>query len=71
MHTEAREDSVSIAINDTGPGVPLEYRERVFDKFFRIEHHREGRCGRSGIGLYVAREIVPAHSGRLRCDDSG
>jgi len=42
MHTEAREDSVSIAINDTGPGVPLEYRERVFDKFFRIEHHREG-----------------------------
>ena len=62
--------AVELSVTDTGPGVPIEYRERVFDKFFRVEHEQpvsdEGVRG-SGIGLYIAREIVQAHGGSLVC----
>jgi two-component system, NtrC family, sensor histidine kinase KinB len=66
-----------IAVVDTGPGVPAEYRERIFEKFFRVEHHRGGDDGvrGSGIGLYVSKQIVEAHGGRITCtpglDDHG
>jgi len=62
---------VSLVVEDTGPGVPPEFRERIFEKFFRVEHHRDGDAGvrGSGIGLYVAREIVQAHGGTLRCEE--
>ena len=42
---------------------PLEFRDRIFENFFRVEHHREGDAGvrGSGIGLYIAREVVAAH----------
>ncbi len=67
------EAAVSVAVEDSGPGVPPEFRERIFEKFFRVEHHREGDVGvrGSGIGLYIAREIAEAHGGTLSYDGSG
>lgn len=58
-----------IAVTDTGPGVPAEYRERIFEKFFRVEHHQGGAEGvrGSGIGLYLSRQIVEAHGGSISC----
>lgn len=60
-----------IAITDTGCGIPPEYRERVFDKFFRIEQlldaNQSGTRG-AGIGLYLCRQIVEAHEGRIWCE---
>ena len=68
----ARELTVSIDAmgGDSGPGIDPEFRERVFEKFFRIEHHREGGnqgARGSGIGLYIAREIVRAPGGTILC----
>ncbi|MDB5309139.1 MAG: multi-sensor signal transduction histidine kinase [Gemmataceae bacterium] len=61
---------VEIAVSDQGPGVPAEFRERVFEKFFRVEHHRgterDGARG-TGIGLYLCREIVRAHGCEIEC----
>lgn len=63
--------AVRLTVTDAGPGVPIEHRERVFDKFFRVEHEQpvsdEGVRG-SGIGLYIAREIMQAHGGSLVCE---
>jgi len=64
-------DALQIAVSDQGPGVPPEYRERVFEKFFRVEHHaaeREEPVRGTGIGLYLCREIVKAHGGTITCE---
>jgi NtrC-family two-component system sensor histidine kinase KinB len=64
-------ESVSISITDTGPGIPLAFRSRVFEKFFRLEHHHaEARSGArgAGIGLYMCRQIVERHGGTIACD---
>jgi NtrC-family two-component system sensor histidine kinase KinB len=63
--------SLQGAVTDEGPGVPAEFRERVFEKFFRVEHHAaagpNGVRG-TGIGLYLCREIVKAHGGSILCE---
>jgi signal transduction histidine kinase len=48
---------------DNGPGVPAEYGERIFEKFFRVAR-KEGPSG-AGLGLAIAREIVQAHGGQI------
>jgi NtrC-family two-component system sensor histidine kinase KinB len=63
---------VELAVTDTGPGVPADLRERVFEKFFRVAHVRPGdgtEPAGAGIGLYVCRQIVEAHGGAIRCED--
>jgi NtrC-family two-component system sensor histidine kinase KinB len=65
---------VQIAVTDSGPGVPAEFRERVFEKFFRVEHeqHEAGRRLKgAGVGLYLCRQIVEAHGGTIRCEGGG
>jgi signal transduction histidine kinase len=62
---------VELAVTDTGRGVPEEFRSRVFEKFFRVEHYRP--CGEdeprgAGVGLYLCKEIVELHGGTIRCE---
>jgi NtrC-family two-component system sensor histidine kinase KinB len=68
---DARPGSLEVAVGDAGPGVPDELRERIFEKFFRVEHYRDsGATGvrGTGIGLYLCREIIQAHGGTIRCE---
>jgi NtrC-family two-component system sensor histidine kinase KinB len=62
---------LQMAVTDAGPGIPAQFRERVLDKFFRVEHHlgheHSGVRG-TGIGLYLCREIVKAHRGSIQCE---
>jgi NtrC-family two-component system sensor histidine kinase KinB len=62
---------LQITVTDTGPGIPPEFRERIFEKFFRVEHHRSGD-GKSvrgtGIGLYLCRQIIALHGGTIHCE---
>ncbi|HLK90045.1 MAG TPA: 7TM diverse intracellular signaling domain-containing protein [Polyangia bacterium] len=57
---------VEVVFTDTGPGVPRELRERVFEPFFTTR----GPEGGSGLGLYVCREIVARNGGEIRLDDA-
>ncbi|MBK8691965.1 MAG: HAMP domain-containing histidine kinase [Deltaproteobacteria bacterium] len=63
-------ERVEFEVTDTGPGIPEEFRQRVFEKFFRVEHHhlaREESPRGTGIGLYLCKEIVELHGGRIHC----
>ena len=64
--TGAAPDVALLAVADDGPGVPLDERERVFDRFWRGST-AEGVAGR-GIGLAVVQEIVHAHGGTVTVD---
>ena len=54
-----------IDVIDSGPGVPAEERESIFDSFFRGRAKASSRVEGSGLGLAIARELVEAHGGRI------
>jgi signal transduction histidine kinase len=54
-----------VSVRDSGPGVPEEERERIFDRFYRSSVHRDDRTSSTGLGLPIARKIVELHGGRL------
>ena len=63
-------EDVQVAVTDTGPGIPEDLRDRVFEKFFRVEHVRpnEQAPNGAGVGLYICRQIVEAHGGEIHCE---
>ncbi|MFL6209923.1 MAG: DUF4118 domain-containing protein [Pyrinomonadaceae bacterium] len=66
-------DTIEVSVEDEGPGIPAELRERVFEKFFRAA--RAGDTGAAqpagtGMGLAIARGIVEAHGGRIWIEDT-
>lgn len=67
------EAQLLLAVEDEGRGIPVELRERVFEKFFRAtrgDDHRLPRPTGIGLGLAIARGIVEAHSGRIWIEDA-
>ncbi|MFB4316718.1 sensor histidine kinase [Actinomadura sp. 21ATH] len=54
-----------LEVRDDGPGIASGDRERIFERFARVDSARSRAAGGSGLGLAVAREIVMAHGGRL------
>ncbi|MCX7855336.1 MAG: ATP-binding protein [Anaerolineae bacterium] len=55
-------DVLQFAVSDTGPGIPLEYQERIFDRFARLPNEKTRG---TGIGLAFCKLVVEAHGGRI------
>jgi signal transduction histidine kinase len=58
-------DEVEITIADDGDGIPEEARERVFDRFYRVDRGRNRKVGGAGLGLSIVRAVVEAHGGTV------
>lgn len=63
-------DGVELSVDDDGAGIPEEDRERVFERFVRLDEARARDTGGSGLGLSIVAEIVRAHSGSVRAESS-
>jgi two-component system, OmpR family, osmolarity sensor histidine kinase EnvZ len=63
-------DAVEIAVEDDGPGIPLDKREEVFRPFYRLEGARTLASGNVGLGLAIARDIARGHGGDVTLSDS-
>jgi signal transduction histidine kinase len=64
------DDTARIVVDDDGPGIPPADRERVFERFTRLDDSRARPQGGSGLGLAVVRAIVSRHNGQIRVEDS-
>jgi signal transduction histidine kinase len=67
---EQLDGHVVLRIDDDGPGIPAEARERVFERFERLDDARARDTGGSGLGLAIVREVVLAHDGEVTLSDS-
>jgi signal transduction histidine kinase len=61
---------VRFAVEDDGPGIPADQRDRIFDRFHRTDYSRARTTGGSGLGLAIARALVEAHGGQIRAGES-
>ena len=61
---------VDLVISDDGEGIPEAERERVFERFYRLQAARDRDSGGAGLGLAIVREVVDAHGGRVWVDAS-
>ena len=67
------DDVIEIAVEDDGPGVPPNLRDRAFERFYRVAGDGVAAVGRSagiGMGLAIAKGIVEAHGGRIWIEDA-
>jgi len=58
-------NEVELWVHDDGPGIPSESRERVFERFYRVDRARSAETGGTGLGLSIVKHIVQAHGGEV------
>ena len=70
VSSDAKGGCLRVDVDDDGPGIAPDERERIFNRFHRSDAARARSSGGSGLGLAIARAIVEAHGGRIWADDS-
>jgi len=60
-----------IEVRDTGPGIAPEHRDRIFDRFYRVDASRSREDGGVGLGLAIARWAIEANGGRIELGSEG
>ncbi len=59
------QQQAAVSVRDTGIGIAPEHREKIFDRFYRVDAARSGQSESSGLGLAIASAIAKAHGGNL------
>lgn len=70
VHLDSTDTHAVLHVDDDGPGIPVEQRTRVFDRFARLDDARTRDAGGSGIGLAIVKQAVELHGGTVAATDS-
>jgi two-component system sensor histidine kinase RstB len=65
-----QEGHLIISVDDDGPGIPPQERERIFEPFFRLDKSRQADSGGVGLGLAIVQRIMSLHEGRTTVEES-
>jgi len=66
LRASLEENKIRISVADTGPGIPPEAIDKVFDRFYRAEASRSRQTGGSGLGLSIVKALVELHKGSVK-----
>lgn len=70
VHMQITEESVSVMIQDFGPGIPDNQLDKVFEPFFRLESSRNRDTGGIGLGMAIARNVIRNHGGEITLENN-
>ena len=65
LEARTETNSLVVSVNDEGIGIPVELREKVFERFYQAKGTRTGNIRGAGLGLSICRGIIEAHEGRI------
>ena len=68
---EPRGDRIRINVRDHGPGIPEDFRDRIFEKFSQADSSTTREKGGTGLGLHIARRFVEHMHGRIGYESEG
>ncbi|NDV83786.1 hybrid sensor histidine kinase/response regulator transcription factor [Bacteroides sp. 51] len=68
--TDDQPEQLEIKISDTGIGIKDEDKERIFERFYQVQHSDSGKSGGSGVGLHLVKEFVTLHDGTVKVVDN-
>ena len=70
IHTDQKEQWVTVSVSDNGPGIPDETKQRVFDMFYTINNGLADSRRSLGLGLALCKAIVAAHGGTITVENN-
>lgn len=70
LSADASYDEVTIAVGDTGIGIPMSEQQKVFERFYRVDKARSRESGGTGLGLSIVKHAAEYHAGRVRLEST-
>jgi signal transduction histidine kinase len=68
IDVQAKADMIEVSVADTGIGIPEQARDRIFERFYRVDAARSRAVGSTGLGLSITKHLVQAMGGRIRVE---
>ena len=70
IRAECEDSEFRVEVSDQGIGIPQEFREQIFEPFFRVDKSRSRQLGGAGLGLPLVRAVAQLHGGRVWAEDA-